>query len=180
MTRERKKWGWDAWVPSAVGWWGGRQSGCGHSSSAYFFWKFFWLHLETPTRDPHAPAAEAQSLFIFMLKQYMLELTYSTVLVSCVQQSDSVTHTHIYILVHADVFKHSHCSGGRLSLLLTALVVSDSRTPGASPHTCFYSFALAAFWGNHGSAHLKEKDVTNIWDQKTRSCLVSFVLASKI
>lgn len=75
----------------------------------------------------------------------MLELTYSNVLVSCVQQSDSVTHTHVSILVHADVFKHSHCSGGRLSLLLTTLVVFDSRTPGASPHACFYSFALAAF-----------------------------------
>ena len=124
------------------------------------FWKFFWLHLETPTRDPHAPAVEAQRLnhwttmevlkgvffnFYFILEQHMLELIYNIVLVSCVQQSDSVTHTHISILVHADVFKHSHCSGGRLSLLLTTRVVSDSRIPGVSPHACFYLFALAAF-----------------------------------
>ena len=26
-----------------------------------FFFKFFWLHFKTPTRDPHAPAVEAQS-----------------------------------------------------------------------------------------------------------------------
>ena len=150
------------------------------------FCLFFLKVSLAPPRDPNqgSPCPSSGSTesfyFYFMLKQHMLELTYSILLVSCVQQSDSVTHTHISIPVHADVFKHSHCSGGRLSLLLTALVVSDSRTPGASPQTCFYSFALAAFWGNHGSAHLKEKDVTNIWDQKTRGCLVSFVLASKI
>ena len=82
----------------------------------------------------------------------MLELIHNIVLVSRVQQSDSVTHPehisivylywHVSILVYADVFKHSHCSGERLSLLLTTSVVSDSRMPGASPVPVFICLLL--------------------------------------
>lgn len=41
----------------------------------------------------------------------------------------------------------------------------------------FFLFVVV-FWSDHGTAHPKEKDVTNVWDQKPRCCLVSFVLVS--
>ena len=78
----------------------------------------------------------------------MSELIHNIVSVSRVQQSDSVTHPehisiiYLSILVYADVFKHNHCSGERLSLLLTTSVVSDSRMPGASPMPVFTCLLL--------------------------------------
>lgn len=137
-----------------------------------------------PTDHHGSPKGFLFFVFFFMLEQHMSELIHNIVSVSRVQQSDSVTHPehisiiYLSILVYADVFKHNHCSGERLSLLLINFGCFWFKDARSQPHACFYLFALATFWGNW-SAHLKEKDVTNIWDQKTRCCLVSVILASK-
>ena len=126
-------------------------------------------------------------MFLFFLKVFFLIfiLYWSIVDLQCCVSFRrtpkwSVTHNTYIVLVHADVFKHSHCRCGRMSLSLTTPVVSEpSNARNEPPCLCFYLFAVAVFWGNHGTTHLKEKDVTNTWDQKTRCCLVSFVLASR-